>query len=145
MLGVEVGMVVSDSPKALELYEKIFDAERVEVTNYERGNNEVVCVIYGTRFHLLDENREFMLFAPKPDEPKSTWVNVVVPDIRETWARAVRENCVEVQPVTELEDFGVLNAMFTDPFGHLWMLHEVVREVSFEERYRIIEKKMKHS
>ena len=31
-------------------------------------------------------------------------------------------------------DFGVTNSMFRDPFGYLWMLHQVHREVSFEEK-----------
>lgn len=38
---------------------------------------------------------------------------------------------------------GAANALFADPFGYLWMLHQVRREVSFEERSRIMEKKMK--
>lgn len=42
MLGVEIDMVVKDSLKALELYEKIFEIERIEVTNFPRGQNEVI-------------------------------------------------------------------------------------------------------
>ncbi|KAF1083960.1 hypothetical protein SPSYN_02872 [Sporotomaculum syntrophicum] len=37
MVGVEIDMVVPDSLKALELYEKVFDIERVEVTDYPKG------------------------------------------------------------------------------------------------------------
>ena len=33
MTGVEIDMVVTDSLKALELYEKIYEVERVEVTD----------------------------------------------------------------------------------------------------------------
>jgi len=33
--------------------------------------------------------------------------------------------------------------VFVDPFGYMWMLHQVHREVSFEERCRIIEESMK--
>lgn len=35
-------MVVTDSLKALELYEKVFDIERVEVTDFPKGENEVI-------------------------------------------------------------------------------------------------------
>ena len=42
MVGVEIDFVVTDSLKALELYEKIFDIERVEVSNLPKGENEVV-------------------------------------------------------------------------------------------------------
>ena len=51
MVGVEIDMIVSDSLKALELYEKVFDIERIEVTNFPKCENEVVFSLYGVRFH----------------------------------------------------------------------------------------------
>ena len=62
MVGVEIDMIVSDSVKALELYEKIFaEIERIEVTSLPEGENEAVFSLYGVRFHMLDENEEFGL------------------------------------------------------------------------------------
>lgn len=143
MVGVEFDMVVKDSLKALELYEKIFDEiERVEVTSFPRGQNEAVFTLYGTRFHLLDENLEFHLTAPRPDDPKSFWFNILVSDIQETYKRAMDAGCKEIQPVTELSDYGVSNAIFRDSFGYVWMLHQIHREVSFEERIKLWEEKM---
>ncbi|MDA8351726.1 MAG: VOC family protein [Firmicutes bacterium] len=141
MVGVEIDMVVKDSLKALELYENIFDIERVEVSNLPRGENEVVFILYDVRFHLLDENPEFHLIAPNPDDPKTSWVNVAVPDIKETYAKAMDLGCTEVQPVTEISDFGVSNAIFMDPFGYIWMLHQVHKEVSHEERIQLWKEK----
>lgn len=140
--GVEIDMIVTDSLKALELYEGIFDVQRVEVTGYARGQNEAVFTIYGTRFHILDENPEYQMVAPKPGDPKPMWINILVPDIRETYRKAMEAGCTEIQPVTEMEQMGGINAMFADPFGYLWMLHQIVREVSFEERCRILEEQM---
>ncbi len=142
MVGVEIDMVVTDSLAALELYEQIFEVERLEVTNYDKGLNEAVFSMYGTRFHLLDENPEYRLIAPKEGDPKPMWINILVPDIAATYQKAMAAGCTEIQPLTELEDFGVINAILVDPFGYIWMLHEVVREVSFEERCRIMEEKM---
>lgn len=82
MTGVEIDFVATDSLAALKLYEKIFPVERVEVTDLPRGQNEAVFTIYGVRFHMLDENPEFQLLAPKADAPQSIWFNVLVPDIR---------------------------------------------------------------
>lgn len=141
MTGVEIDMIVTDSRKALELYEKIFDIERVEVTDFPKGENEVIFSLYGVRFHMLDENPEFELIAPKPDNPQTIWFNIMVPDIRETFSKAMNTGCTELQPVTELTDFGVSNAIFNDPFGYQWMLHQMHKEVSFEERMRIFEEK----
>ena len=141
MVGVELDLVVKDSIKALELYEKIFDIEVVEVSNFPRGENEAVFTLYGVRFHLLDENPDFHLNAPNPEHPKTSWVNVTVPDIKETYAKAVDLGCTEIQPVTEIPDHGVSNAIFTDPFGYIWMLHQVHKEVSHEDRLQLWEEK----
>mgnify|MGYP000879896598 FL=1 len=141
MVGVEIDMVVTDSLKALALYEKIFELQRVEVTNFPKGENEVIFTLYGVRFHMLDETPEFGLKAPTLDEPKAIWFNILVPDIRETFSKAVSAGCTELQPVTEMPDYGVSNAMFSDTFGYQWMLHQVHKEVSFAERTRLWEEK----
>lgn len=141
MVGVEIDMVVTDSLKALELYEKVFDIKRIEVSDFPKGENEVIFTLYGVRFHMLDENPKFALKAPTQDQPKSIWFNIVVPDIEETFSKAVCAGCTEVQSVTELPDYGVSNAIFSDPFGYIWMLHQIHKEVSFEERIRLWEEK----
>ena len=140
MQGVEIDFVVPDCRKALELYEQIFEVQRLEVTSYETGLNEVVFTMYGTRFHMLDENPAYMLIAPIPGDPKPMWINIVVPDIEETYDNARSFGCREVQPVTKIKALGVSNAIFLDPFGYIWMLHQVHREISFEERCKAMEK-----
>ncbi len=142
MTGVEIDMIVTDSLAALALYETMFEIERIEVTDYPRGQNEAVFTLFGTRIHLLDENPDFQMFAPKAEDPKSMWLNVVVTDIRATYAKALEAGCTELQPVTELPEMGVCNALVADPFGYLWMLHEIVREVSFEARCKLMEQQM---
>lgn len=47
IVGAEINMVVEDSLRALELYEQIFEIERVEVSNFPKGQNEVVFNLYG--------------------------------------------------------------------------------------------------
>ena len=141
MVGVEIDMIVTDSLKALELYEKIFEIERIEVTDFPKGENEVVFSLYGVRFHMLDENPQFQMIAPKPNDPKTIWFNIMVTDISKTYSNAIKEGCTEVQPITEMMDYGVSNAMFSDVFGYIWMLHQVHREVSFEERTKLWEER----
>jgi len=143
MIGTEIDFVVSNSLKALELYEKIFDIEIIEVTDFSKGENEVIFSLYGVRFHMLDENPQFQMIAPKPGDPKPIWFNIMVTDIEKTFAKAINEGCTEVQPVTEMKEMGVSNAIFVDPFGYLWMLHQIHKEVSFEERKRIWEERKK--
>lgn len=137
MIGVEIDMVVTDSLQALEHYEKIFELERVEVTSFSKGENEVIFKLYDVTFHMLDENPDFQLIAPAEDDPKSIWYNIMVPDIEETYQKAIKAGSTEIQPVTEIPDFGVSNAIFMDSYNYIWMLHQVHREVSFEERTKI--------
>ena len=141
MVGVEIDLVVTDSLKALEFYEKIFEIERVEVTDFPAGQNEVVFTLYGVRFHMLDENPEFQLRAPSPGDPKPIWFNILVPDIKATFAKAMEAGCTTVQELTEMPDYGVSNAVFSDAFGHLWMLHQIHKVVSFEDRVKLFEEK----
>ncbi len=139
MNGIEIDFVVTDSLAALKCYESIFDVKRIEVSNLPKGENEAVFSIYDLRFHMLDENPDFKLFAPKEDHPITMWVNVTVSDIRTTYKKAIEAGCIEVQPVVELAGYGVSNASFIDPFGYHWMLHQVHYVVSHEERLQLWE------
>ncbi|MCL2349903.1 MAG: VOC family protein [Defluviitaleaceae bacterium] len=139
--GVEICMVVPSSLAALELYETIFEVERVEVSDFGVGSSEVVFTVFNARFHLLDENPDHMLFAPKEGDPKSTWINVAVPDIQKTFDAAMNAGCAPIAPITEMPDFGVKNAMFVDGYGYMWMLHQIDRVVSHEERMEIFRNK----
>lgn len=136
--GVEIDFVAADSREALVLYEKIFEVERIEVTDLARGQNEAVFSIYGTRFHVLDENEECQLIAPKPGVQQSVWFNIAVPDIKKVHENALREGCMEIMAVTDMGEMGASNSMFADSFGYVWMLHQIHREVSLEERIRIM-------
>lgn len=139
MVGVEIDFVLKDSLAALALYQRIFDLEVVEASNLPVGENEVVFTLYGTRFHMLDENPEFGLVAPKEGTVNSFWFNVAVEDIKATHERAQREGVTEIQPLTEMPEYGVSNSIFSDPFGYVWMLHQIHEVVSHEERLRLWE------
>lgn len=140
MTGVEIDFVVTDSLGALALYERIFDGiEHIEVTSFPTGQNEAVFTLYGVRMHMLDENPDYQMVAPRPDDPKPMWLNILVPDIAATFQRALDAGCAAVQPVTRMEAFGVSNAIFADAYGYLWMLHQVHRVVPFEDRVKIFE------
>ncbi len=126
MTGVEIDFIVTDCKKALPLYESIFEVERIEVTDLPKGNNEAVFNIYGSRFHMLDENLELQMIAPKAGDPTPVWFNVLVPNIKETYNNAINSRCVEIMPITKLESHGAFTAMFSDPFGYVWQLHEII-------------------
>jgi PhnB protein len=139
MIGVEIDMVVQDSLAAFALYKRVFGAEEIEITSCPKGQNEAVFTMFDTRFHLLDENHEYGLYARAEDKPQSMWCNLVIEDIVKTFQNAKEAEFRVIQPVTHLEDFGLMNAIIADPFGYVWMLHQIIKEVSFEERIRLME------
>ena len=134
MVGVEIDFVVKDVREAINLYLRIFDVTIVEQSNLERGLNEVVFTLYDTRFHMLDENPAYHLHSPATDRPAAFWFNVTVNDIADTFRKALEAGCIEVQPLTEHVGMGVTNAIVLDPFGYIWMLHQVHEVVSYEDR-----------
>lgn len=40
-------------------------------------------------------------------------MGTMVPDINNTYEKAIDAGCTEVQPITEIPDYGVSNAMFS--------------------------------
>lgn len=143
MTGAEIDIVIEDSLKALELYEKIFEVEKIEASNFPKGQNEAVFTIYGMRIHMLDENPEFQLVAPKPGDPTPVWFNIAVPNIEETYGKAMAEGCTAFQDITEIPEYGVVNAIFIDPFGYMWMLHEIRKVISHEDRVKMWEEQVR--
>lgn len=133
--GVEFDFVVKDSLAALEDYQAIFDDLKVvEATQYQQGLNEVVFTLYDVRFHLMDENPEYGLLAPHEGSPQSFWFNITVPDINKTYQQALDRGVTEIQGINHLEEMGVSNAIFADQYGYVWMLHQIHKIISFEER-----------
>lgn len=138
--GLEIDLVVSDSLAAIKQYQEIFDIEIIEQTNYDRGLNEVIFTLYGVRLHLMDENPDYQLFAPKKEDPKSIWFNVVVPDIKQTFNKALESGATAVQEIVQMPEMGLSNAMVMDNFNYIWMLHQIDRVISPEEKEAFFEK-----
>ena len=144
MTGAEVNFIVEDVLGAIELYKKIFDINVIEVTNLEKGKNEVIFSLYGTRFHMLDENVEYNMYAPKAGHINTIWFNILVDDIKDVYSKAIKNGCKESRPVTMMEEFGASNAIFTDTYGYVWLLHQIHEVKSFEDRIKAAEKLDKH-
>lgn len=142
IIGVEIDMVVENSLKAFNTYEKVFDAEKIESTDYEKGLNEVIFTIAQNRFHLIDENKEYDLVAPTKDTPTTQWFNIITEDIEETYNKAKEEKFKIIQPITEIKEIGAKNTILTDPYGYQWMIHQITEKVSYEKIKKEMEKQL---
>lgn len=141
MKTAELDFIVPDTLEAITLYQSVFDVTEVDATQYEKGLNEVRFNLHGLMMHILDENPAYNMYAPKKDQLFPIWVNVTVSDINETLKKAEDGNFTIIQPLTDIPEFGVKNAVIKDPFGYQWMLHEVYQNKTKEELDKVMDEK----
>ncbi|MDR0375987.1 MAG: VOC family protein, partial [Treponema sp.] len=127
MTSVEIDFVVPDVLAAFDAYSKAFGAEAIEKSSLEKGLNEVIFTVFGTRFHILDENPDAFLVAPKEGQGGFMWFNLVVDDIKDVFEKASAagfSTILEIQevPMSSLPA-GSKTAMQKDPWGYIWQLH----------------------
>lgn len=87
----------------------------------------------------MDENEQFGLVAPKSGDKMPVCFNIVVTDIKTMFGKAEAHGFTVIQPLTEMPAMGLSNAVLLDPFGYIWMLHQIDKEISYEERCRFME------
>lgn len=130
MQSTEIDFIVKDTMVALAFYERVFEVERIEVGDFVVGQNSVIISIHGVHFQML---------APTPDSYIPIWFNITVTDIVETLQKAVDAGAVVIQAVQHMPKMGIKNAMFKDPFGYMWLLHQVLEVVDYETRAQLLE------
>ena len=139
MSELTLNLVVSDAIKAMKFYEKVFGATRDEVYHFpNRSNsNEANVIVGGVSLRLIDENADFGCSPSKEDETSSIWLEIEVEDAESTLKKASIHGAKVEQELSEF--MGTLNAQITDPYGYVWTINQVLKEVTFEERYRFYE------
>lgn len=119
----ELCFCLPDTLMAFETYHNVFGADAVNKTAHDKGLNEVVFTISGFRFHMLDENHDYGLFAPKEGQG-SFWFNLVVENIEEVFEKAELAGFTPIMPIQELKEHGLKTSMQKDPWGYVWQLHQ---------------------
>ncbi len=131
-----LNMVVVNAMEAMEFYEKVFDAKRGDVFHFpdKKGVNEANVIVGDVELRLIDENASYSCYPPKKGEIDSIWLQLIVDDTEAVLKRAVENGAVVGQEVSEF--MGTKYAEITDPFGYTWTINQIVREISYEERYQ---------
>ncbi len=131
-----LNMVVADAMKAMTFYERVFDAKRGDVFHFphKTGVNEANIIVGNVELRLIDENASYNCYPPKRDEIDSIWLQMIVDDTEAVLKRAIENGAVVGQEVSEF--MGTKYAEITDPFGYTWTINQIIREVSYEERYQ---------
>ncbi len=125
-------ITVEDPEAALAFYERAFGAEttlrlmmgdRIGHAEFRLGDSHVMVAGEWPAMNLL---------GPMARGGTSVRLSVYVPDVDSCFARAVAAGAT---PVYDPQDqfYGDRMAAVVDPFGHHWMLHTHMRDVSNAE------------
>lgn len=133
-----VQLAVCDAEAAIAFYRRAFDASEL-YRNRETpdGGRIVHCelLVAGARMMLHDEFPEFGLLAPTSIGGTAISLNLYVPDVDDTYARALEAGAEAIVPPTD-RFWGARSGALRDPFGHRWVISTQIDDPSPEEIIR---------
>jgi PhnB protein len=126
-------LIVSNAAKALEFYQRAFDAKelmRLAMPNGKVGHAEIM--IGDSRLMLADEAPEWDARSPQTIGGSSVFLALYVEDVDAVISRAVAAGAKLFKPVAD-QFYGDRSGSVTDPFGHKWTIATHQEDVSPEE------------
>jgi PhnB protein len=126
-------IAVSNGAQAIEFYKKAFGAvERYRLIDPESGKvGHAELTINGALLMLSDEYPQFNK-TPESLGGVSAKFLIMCDDVDAAYQRALDAGAEKVTPLTN-QFYGHRDGRVRDPFGHEWLLSQVVEEVSPEE------------
>jgi len=110
----------------VSFYAKAFNAEeRRRFQNPDGSIHVVEFSIAGMLFHLHEENNEKSLYAPMEAKGTTVIVGLFVANVDEVVESALAAGAILLSPARDY-DYGYRQAQLRDPFGHVWMIEEVI-------------------
>ena len=128
-------LVVSDGAAAIEFYARAFGAEEVgerftgpggELIHAEVRIGDSIVMLTGES----DEAR-----SPRSAGTVTAILATYWEDVDAAWERAVEAGAEVIYPLAE-QFYGERGGRLRDPFGHQWMLSQVIEDVPPEEMER---------
>ncbi|MDR9829146.1 hypothetical protein RCJ22_26500 [Vibrio sp. FNV 38] len=121
---LEINMIVSNAKVAGDFYRKALNAQVISQTDEVQGMNETLMKLADTEIRVLDENKDFGMFAPAQVGTASIGINLYVADIESFFNNAVNEGCTVLSPVQEFPGKQAKNAVIADKFNHVWVINQ---------------------
>lgn len=133
---VAPAIAVKNGAQAIEFYKKAFGAEeRYRLIDPESGKiGHAELTINGALLMLSDEYPQFNK-TPETLGGISAKFLIMCPDVDAAYARAIEAGAETVIPLTN-QFYGHRDGHVRDPFGHEWLLSQVIEEVPPEEMQR---------
>lgn len=131
-------LAVRDAAAAVELYTQVFGAKEVYRLPMGDKLGHVELDIGSARLLLADEFPEMGVVGPHRQDGHAVSLVLYVEDVDATVARAL-EAGFQQEGETKNEFFGDRAAKLVDPFGHRWMIHQPLEDLSADEIVRRFE------
>lgn len=133
---VAPAIAVRDAARAIEFYKDAFGAEeRYRLIDPESGKiGHAELTINGGLLMISDEYPQYNK-APETLGGVSAKFLIMCPNVDTAFASAIGAGAEEIMPVAN-QFYGHRDGRVRDPFGHEWLLSQVVEEVTPEEMQR---------
>ncbi len=129
-------IAVRDGAQAIDFYKKAFGAvELYRLIDPESGKiGHAELTINGALLMLSDEYPQYNK-TPETLGGVSAKYLIMCPDVDAAYARAIEAGAEAVTPLTT-QFYGHRDGRVRDPFGHEWLLSQMVEKVSPAEMQR---------
>jgi PhnB protein len=128
-------LVIKGAPEAIEFYKRVFDATVVACFADKKLGGHIVHAhlqIGGASFYLSEEARDWHNHAPGSLGGSPVVLHLKVPDVDAVAARLEAAGATVVFPVRD-QFYGERSGRLRDPYGHLWLLSQRIRDMSDAE------------
>ena len=130
---VTASLVVRDSKKAIEYYQKAFGAQQLSILMGPNGGVMHAEIKIGdTKIYLGDESPEMGALSPSSLGGSPVSLNIYTEDCDAMFNRAVAAGATVAMPLADMF-WGDRYGKLTDPFGHNWGIATHKEDVSPEE------------
>ena len=132
-------LIVNDAAKALEFYQKAFNAKEIMQSLHSNGKIMHAEIMIGdSHIMLADECPEMNALSPTSIGGSPITLLLYVEDVDAVFKQALAAGAKETRPLSN-QFYGDRSGMLEDPFGHKWGVATHIEDVSDEEidkRYR---------
>jgi PhnB protein len=125
-------LAIEKAEDAIEFYRAVFDAEEIERYQRPDGFIDHAELKIGNSILMLAGFDEQFTANPAGQEQGSVLLHLTVDNIDKVFERAVGHGAEVRVPVSD-QFYGHRSGRFQDPFGHIWVLAQVVKEMSPKE------------
>lgn len=129
------GLIIHGAARAIEFYKEVFDARVINCFADAKMGGHIVhaeLAIGDARFYVSDEARDWHNHAPGSIGGSPVIINLMVPDVDAVAARMIAAGATVVFPVKD-QPYGERSGRLRDPFGHLWLVTQMLREMTDAE------------